>query len=118
MFTVHALRLNPHPSDVFQALQRFDPHELLIAQLFRQNDGWWLEAPSLRLAGTFKNDRLKIQDLTLKTPAGLDVMRHLVKKCKGTLIGLLESTWEPVYIERGREEKVSLVDFYDRYPGR
>jgi hypothetical protein len=45
---------------------------------------------------------------------GLEIFKALVKRSRGTLIALNETNWEPIYIYQGREEKVSVVELYDR----
>lgn len=113
MLTLYQLTLCPYPDELLQTLQQHTDHPV-IAGLVTANKGWLLTSPHVTMSGTFKAKRLKVTALDVLTPVGFAILRDIAKRCLGTIVGVWEDGWEPLYILKGQEERVSILELYER----
>lgn len=111
MLTVYSLQANVYADDLIREIQKNAAGLAIQSLLWTAGSRWWLASHHLDAEGKFKSRRLKLETVSIKTNNGLLLAKAVVKKCKGTLIAMDEETCEPVYIEKGVERKVAILDF-------
>lgn len=113
MLTLYQLSLHPYPDELLKCLQQYTD-EPATAALVTVNKGWLLTSSHLLMSGSFKATRLNVTYLKVLSEKGFDALRDIAVKCRGTVIGVWEDGWEPLYILKGQEERVSILELYER----
>ena len=115
MLTVYELQLLIDPDDLLKTIGFLDGESWCTSSLLVTDKTWSIASRHLTLSGGFKDRRFKITGLDVLSEVGLEAAKELALTYRGTLIAVWEDGWQAIYITKGQEASVSILELYDRH---